>query len=446
MNPSGTEWTMEAPLHRIDIPDEDIIIRCIHCGMCLAVCPTYNLTLFERSSPRGRIRLIKAVAEGELAMSPLFIDEMDLCLDCQACQTVCPAGVRYGQLVEASRAQIAASGKDKGHWIKRFFFRVIFPSHARLKFLARLLRFYQRRIRSWIYRFGIIRLLPGKLRKVEPLTPVVSQRFSDEGLPEILHPEGEARYRVGFLTGCLMNVMFADVNRDTIAVLLANDCEIVTPPDQVCCGSLAAHNGDFEIARKLAKKNIDVFLRYDLDAIVINSAGCSAFMKEYKELLADDPEYREKAAKLSALSKDVNEFLAAIELKPPRHAIRKRVTYHDACHLVHTQGIFAEPRKLIRAVPGIDYVELNESTWCCGSGGIYNVVRHDESMQILERKIRNILDTGAGIVVTGNPGCMGQIEYGLRQRGLEIKVLHPVTLLRMAYEGNGKADAEGRET
>ena len=425
----------QAPLHRVDIPDENILLSCIHCGMCLPVCPTYNLTLLERSSPRGRIRLIKSVAEGELPITDVFVDEMDFCLDCQACQTVCPAGVRFGQLVEASRAQIAEAGKDPGHWLKRFFFRGVFTSNARIKWMARLLRFYQRRLRPVLYSLRLIKLLPARLRKVEPLAPRVSDEFTDEHLPERLSRTSRPRYRVGYLTGCLMNVMFDEIHRDTIEVLLENGCEIITPPDQVCCGSLAAHNGDFEVAKKLARKNIEAFLRYDLDAIVINSAGCSAFMKEYGDLLADDPEYRERAAQLSALVKDINEFLAGIDLKPPTHPVHARVTYHDACHLVHTQGIFEEPRKLIRMIPGLEFVELNESTWCCGSAGIYNVVRHDESMEILDRKIRNIRETGAEIVLTSNPGCLAQIEHGLKREKLDVKVLYPITLLRMAYQG-----------
>lgn len=425
---------------QITIPDEEIFTRCIHCGMCLAVCPTYDLTGLERSSPRGRIRLIKNVAEGDLPITDLFAEEMDFCLDCQACQSVCPAGVQFGQLVEASRAQISEAGKDRGRFTKRLFFRHIFPSHRRLKLLARLLRIYQKYLRAIVYKSGLIRFLPQSLLIIEPLAPEVSPKFSDQILNEVIHPEGLVKYRVGFLKGCLMNTMFAEINRDTVDVLLANHCEVVMPRDQVCCGSLAAHNGDFEIAKKQAKKNIDVFLAHQLDAIVINSAGCSAFMKEYGHLLNRDEEYRERANTLAKMVKDIHEFLVEIDYKKPDHPVHKKVTYHDACHLAHTQNILAEPRKIIQSVPGIEFVELSESTWCCGSAGIYNIVRNDDSMKILERKINNILQTDAEIVLAANPGCAVQIEYGLKQKGSKIKVMNPMTLLKMAYQHS--ADGE----
>ncbi len=421
-------------LPKIEIPDQEIMLTCSHCGMCLAVCPTYNLTLMERSSPRGRIRLIKQVAEGNLTLSETFIDEMDFCLDCQACQSVCPAGVHYGQLVEASRAQIADAGLEKGHWLKRFFFRIVFVSHFRLKLLARLLRFYQNYFQDLVRKSGVLRLAPKVLRRIEPLSPKISIHFSDEVLTEIMSPPQPAKYRIGFLKGCLMNIMFAEINQDTVAVLLANDCEVIMPKNQVCCGSLAAHNGDFDIAKKLARLNIDEFLRDNLDAIVINSAGCSAFMKEYGQLLQDDLQYRDKAAKISRMTKDIHEFLLEIDYKKPTIAINKKITYHDACHLAHTQKITEPPRQILTAIPGIEYVELNEANWCCGSAGIYNIIRYEDAMQILERKLTNIQATGADILITANPGCMGQIDFGLRQQGSNIQVMNSITLLKMAYD------------
>jgi glycolate oxidase iron-sulfur subunit len=421
---------------RVEIPDDDILTQCMHCGLCLPVCPTYSITGIEKSSPRGRIRLIKEVEGGRLELSKNFVDEMYFCLDCQACVTVCPAGVNYGQLVEAARARIYSEKKEKGLWLKKFFFRFIFTSFKRLKFLARLIRLYQHILQPVLQKAGVFRILPKQLSRMQDMAPHISEQFSDEFIAEHLKPQGKARYRVGMLSGCLMNIMFADINRDTIEVLLKNDCEIFTPREQVCCGSLAAHNGDFDIAKKLACKNIDIFLSLDLDTLVINSAGCSAFMKEYGHLLYDDKKYSEKAARISAMTMDVSEFLMEIRFKKPTIPMNLSVTYHDACHLVHTQGISNEPRALIQTIPGIEYRELGESTWCCGSAGIYNLIRYNDSMKILDRKIKNILDSGAEMVLTGNPGCMGQIIYGLKKVNSSVRVLHPVTLLNMAYKAS----------
>ena len=419
-------------LSKIDVPDEDILTSCIHCGMCLAVCPTYQLTGREKSSPRGRIRLIKYVADGNLPMTDAFVDEMDFCLDCQACQTVCPAGVKYGQLVEASRAQIAEAGKDRQHYRKRFFFRFIFPSHFRLKLLARLLRFYQKYVRRFIYKLGLLRILPEKFRHLEKMAPAISPVFSDAMLDRTMSPP-HVDYRVGFLKGCLMNVMFADINKDTVDVLMENSCQVIMPEDQVCCGSLAAHYGDFKVAKELARKNIDAFLAHDLDFIVINSAGCSAFMKEYVDLLKDDPDYSEKAKRFSSIVRDIHEFLVDIDFKKPEFPVQKRVAYHDACHLAHTQQITDQPRQILQSIPGIEFVELNEASMCCGSGGIYNVVRREDSMKILERKVNNILDTRAEILVAANPGCATQIDFGLKEKGSATAVMNPITLLKMGY-------------
>ena len=418
---------------KIEIPDEEVFTHCIHCGMCLPVCPTYKLTGMERSSPRGRIRLIKSVAEDKLPISDIFVEEMDFCLDCQACQTVCPSGVKFGQLVEASRAQITSAGKEKNGLIKKFFFRFIFTSHFRLKFLARILRTYQNIFRNIFNKIGILKLLPNELQKIEPIAPKISDKFSDQILSEKMSPKHVPKYKVGFLKGCLMNVMFADINKDTVDVLLENDCEVYMPKEQVCCGSLAAHNGDFEIAKKLAIKNIDIFLEIDLDAIVINSAGCSAFMKEYGDLLNDNDDYREKAKLLSKKIKDINEFLIEINYKKSKYEVNKKVTYHDACHMAHSQKIISEPRQIIQSIPGIQFEELNEANWCCGSAGIYNIVRHDDSMNILDQKIKNILATEADILVAANPGCAVQIDYSLRKCGSNIQVMNPMTLLKMGY-------------
>lgn len=414
----------------------DLIVQCMHCGMCLPVCPTYNLNFLEKSSPRGRIRLIKEVEDGALPITDDFIDEMYFCLDCQACQTVCPAGVKYGKLVESARIKIFELGFDRQALIKKMIFRIVFASKFVFKMIARFVKLYQKSISKFIRKIKIDRVLPEKLIRVEELAPKISDKFSDEILPEILKPNGEAKYKVGFLTGCFMNVMYSEINIDSVEVLLENMCEVYIPRNQACCGSVMAHYGDIKIAKELAKKNIIEFSKYKLDAIVVNSAGCGAFMKEYGELFKDEKDevLREKAENISGITKDINEFLYEIGFKKPNAELDLKVTYHDACHLAHTQKITSQPREIIKSIPGVKFVELNESTWCCGSAGIYNILRYEDSMKILDRKIKNILETDAEIVLTANPGCHAQIEYGLKKAGVNMKVMHPISLLNIAYK------------
>jgi glycolate oxidase iron-sulfur subunit len=420
----------------IDIPSDDVITNCMHCGLCLPTCPTYNLTGQERSSPRGRIRLIKAVAEGELEMTQGFIDEMNFCLDCQACETACPAGVKYGSLVESARNQIALQGKESftEKIVKKIFLKNVLSNKGQLKFVAKLLRFYQRSgLERFVNATGILAAIAPKLAKLQKLSPRIDAQFFDETHPEILYPEGKIRYRIGFLSGCIMNVAFSDINNDTVKVLLHNDCEIIIPKDQACCGSMQAHNGDFDTARMLARKNIDVFSRFDLDYIVINSAGCGALMKEYGHYLKDDPAYAAKAEAFSRLVLDLTEFLAMFEWKRPTEPFPHRVAYHDACHLAHAQKVTVQPRTLLTQIPGVVPVELPESSWCCGSAGTYNMTHYDDSMKILERKMTNVRSAQAEYVVASNPGCLAQMEYGCELYGVKVEVIHFATLLKKAY-------------
>jgi glycolate oxidase iron-sulfur subunit len=440
----------------VDIPSYDILTNCMHCGLCLPTCPTYALTGLEKSSPRGRIRLIKAVADGELPITDNFVHEMNFCLDCQACETACPAGVKYGALVEAARAQIYRGGHEGkfSDFIKKWMLEWTFLRQPRLKVLARLMRLYETTGLKWfLQKTGTLRLISRKLDAIQPLSPTMSSQFSSDVLPEIIRPAGTPRYRVGFLTGCIMDVAFSEVNLDTINLLLHHDCEIVIPQGQACCGSLQAHNGSIDAAREMAKKNIGHFDRDDLDYIVLNSAGCGAYMKEYVHVFADDPEWAERARRVSEKVRDLTEFLAVTGYWPAKAGQRmfslrsknpaadqaqslngKRVSYHDACHLVHTQKITQQPRELLKSVPGIEFVELPESTWCCGSAGIYNVVHYDDAMQLLDRKVSNIEKVHPDIIVTGNPGCMLQIQHGLQQKGMDVQLLHTATFLWRACE------------
>ena len=426
------------------LPHDDILQQCIHCGMCLATCPTYDITKLERSSPRGRIKMIKSVARGEMEMSRIFADEMNFCLDCQACETACPAGVKYGRMVETTRVVIDNTKyvSKFGVTIKRFALRKIVASRNGLKFISRLLWLYQKTGLQKVVRLSrILKLFSKNLAEIETLSPVIADKFSDTQIKEIELPNGEVKYKTAFHFGCLMNTMFADINIDTIDVFKECGCKIITPQDQVCCGSLMGHNGDMEFALKLARKNIDAFDKHDYDFLISNSAGCGAFMKDYAHLLEDDPAYAEKAKRFSSKVKDVMEFFAEqkpelifnLELEP------ELTTYHDACHLIHAQKVSTQPREVIKSLPGVKYSELEEASWCCGSAGIYNVVRYDDAIKQLERKMSNIKNTEAKIVLTGNPGCMGQIKHGTKKYNIDVEVLHPVTLIKRLLKSQQKS-------
>ncbi len=412
--------------------DYSVLQQCIHCGLCLPTCPTYDATKHETSSPRGRIALMRAVADGRLAPdSAQFADEMYFCLGCLACETACPAGVNYAEMIEYARAEVEHGGAlsaPKRNLIRALALRWLFSKPFRLRGVARLLRLDQK--------LGLSRslspLLPTHLRDLQSLQPAICNRFSHELIRDVESPPGKARYRVGLLTGCVQDVAYAGINRDTVDVLLANGCEVVTPRGQSCCGSLMGHNGELDLARRLARENIEAFNAEELDAIIVNAAGCGSFMKRYGQLLPDNP----RAGLWDRKVHDIHEWLSNIGLTVPRSDAARstlRVTYHDACHLVHGQKISRQPRELLRAIPGIDLVELPEASWCCGSAGVYNITQPEMSLQLLERKMKQIAATGAQVVATGNPGCIGQIAYGARRFGVKVEVLHPITLLARAY-------------
>jgi glycolate oxidase iron-sulfur subunit len=441
--------------------DYSVLQQCIHCGLCLPTCPTYDATKHETSSPRGRIALMRAVADERLAAnSAQFADEMYFCLGCLACETACPAGVNYAEMLECARAEVGPKG--------RLLIRWLFAKPSRLRTVAKLLRFDQR--------LGLTRtlrpLMPRRLRELHELQPKICDKFSFEliretELPDVFgagrltapsestdrspdvvrgqetlaQPKGK-RYHVGLLTGCVQDVAYSDVNRDTADVLLANGCEVVTPRTQVCCGSLMGHNGELALARQLARQNLDAFDLANLDAIIVNSAGCGSFMKRYRHLLPDDPRSKIWDAKIH----DVHEWLAKTGLTSfhPSSFIPHplRVAYHDACHLVHGQKISQQPRELLRAIPGLELVELPEATWCCGSAGIYNITQPEMSVALLERKMKHIAETGAHFVAAGNPGCIGQLRYGAQRFRVNAEVVHAVTLLARAYRSSSRQTAE----
>jgi glycolate oxidase iron-sulfur subunit len=432
------------PLHTgVDAPDYDNVLACIRCGLCLSVCPTYNTTHLEVQSPRGRVALIRAVEEERLPQaSPGFKEHLYNCLDCRACETICPSGVKVGELVLAARAEIDHA--EPQSWLERLLKRVVLQwvmvRPWRVEWAMKPVRLYQRfGLQKLIRASGILSRLPGQfsvLGVMEGLLPALPRRPLRDELAEVTPARHETKYRVGFFLGCVMNVIYAEASRATVNVLIENNCEVVTPKQQRCCGAPHVEEGDTATLRELARYNIDTFERWDLDYIVADCAACASQTKEYVHLLRDEPAYRERAIAFSRKVRDITELLAEIPLKKPTGSVPVRVTYHEACHLCHAQGVKRQPRKVIAQIPGIEFVEMAESDWCCGSAGIYNITHPEKAGDILERKLKNIAATEADVVLTGNPGCLLQLEAGVKAAGISTQVLHPTQLLDAAYRGD----------
>lgn len=429
-----------APARHSQLRDLDysVVQQCMHCGLCLPTCPTYDATKNERNSPRGRISLMRSIADGRLEATPTFADEMYFCLGCLACMTACPAGVNYAELFEHARAEAEESGVLKSP--KRSFIRWLtmgwlFMDLSRLRFLGSLIRLYQQLgLQSLLRNSGIMKLMPKRLQELEAMTPNIEPKFSAEMIAPVTAAAGTKRYRVALLTGCAQDLMFSSVNRDTAEVLACNGCEVVTPATQSCCGSLHAHNGELAMARELARKNIDQFPPDQFDAIISNAAGCGSHLKHYGPLLSEDQKYAARAKMWDAKLKDINEWLIKIGLTIPSGKIAPQtVTYHEACHLAHGQKITAQPRQLLQSIPNLTLVELPESAWCCGSAGIYNVIQPKMANELLERKLAHVKSTGAPVVATSNPGCLAHMANGIRRQNLGVRLVHPMTLLAEAY-------------
>lgn len=409
----------------------------MHCGLCLPTCPTYNATKVERNSPRGRIALMRAVADGRMEMTHTFAEEMYYCLGCLACMTACPAGVNYSELFEHARAEAESSGvlrSPKRNLIRAFAIRWLFMDLSRLKLVGAALRLYQELgFQTLLRGSGLLKVLPKRLQELEQTTPSIQAQVSSDLIAPITPALSAQKYRVALLTGCAQDLVFSDVNRDTAEVLARNGCEVITPPEQSCCGSLHAHNGEWELAQELARRQLEQFPPAQFDAIISNAGGCGSHLKHYSKLLADDPAYRERAAVWDRKVKDIHEWLMEIGIAPPNRASEQTVTYHDSCHLAHGQKVVSQPRQLLQAIPGLKLVELPESSWCCGSAGIYNLIQPEMAGQLLDRKLKHIRSTGAAIVATANPGCLLQLINGAKARGLPLRLAHPITLLAEAY-------------
>lgn len=416
-------------------PDRDLLSVCVHCGFCLPTCPTYALWGEEMDSPRGRIHLMKLAADGEIALTPEVTRHFDACLGCMACVTACPSGVRYDQLIEATRAQVERNApRPVADRLFRALLFALFPHPGRLRTLLPLLWLYQRAGMRRLLRTQLAeRLVPPRLRAMESVLPPVHLRSSR--LSAQVRSTDAGKPRVGLLLGCVQRVFFGDVNAATKRVLAAEGYEVVLPEGQGCCGALSVHAGREAEGLRYARRLIAAFEAARVDVIVTNVAGCGSTLKEYGHLLRDEPAWAERAAAFSAKVRDITELLAEREPVAPRHPIPVRVAYHDACHLRHGQGISRQPRAILRQIPELEVAEPSEPDLCCGSAGIYNLVQPEPAAELGRRKARTILATAPRALVAANPGCLLQIAAALEAEGYPLPVLHPVELVDASIRG-----------
>jgi glycolate oxidase iron-sulfur subunit len=413
------------------------LAQCVHCGMCLQVCSTYAVLGTETAAPRGRLALMRALAESRLDLAIMgseVREHLDLCLTCQACQTACPSGVQYGRLVTAARQALEPPRLSLGERLVRWIaLRQVMPHLDRLKVLARGLRVYQATGLERLVRAPLVqRILPGSLRAMTAILPPIVTRYRDYRGPAPAF--GQQRGRVAFFVGCIQEAFLAPVNEATIRVLQRNGYEVHFPQGQTCCGAAQLHVGERELARDLARRNIDAFLAEPYLAIINNAGGCGATLKEeYEELFAEDPLYAERARQLAESVMDVSEFLAVNLHVPPRGEVRAVATYADSCHLRHVQKVVRQPRDLLQQVPGLRLIELKQPDRCCGSAGIYNIVHSATADAILDLKMEDIAATGAELIVTSNTGCYMQLQAGVRRAGLKARIVNVAQVLDMSY-------------
>ena len=414
-------------------PDAALVGDCVHCGFCLPTCPTYVLWGEEMDSPRGRIYLMKQGLEGE-PMTDSMVQHWDACLGCMACVTSCPSGVQYDRLIETTRAQVERrhqrTRKDRA--LRGLVFS-LFPYPRRLRMLRGPLRGIQRTgLDRAVRRTGLLERVAPHLAAMESLAPRLGKA---ERLPERMPAAGERRAVVGLLTGCVQREFFPGVNAATARVLQAEGCDVVMPREQGCCGALSTHSGRESEAQRFARSAVDVFEAAGVDRVVVNAAGCGSAMKEYADLLADDPAYAGRARALADKVRDVSEILVELGPLAPRHPLEVRVAYHDACHLGHAQGVRSQPRELLGQVPGLELREIAEPELCCGSAGVYNILNPEPARQLGDRKAANIVATGARLLVTANPGCLMQVASAIERSGHPMGMAHTVEVLDASIRG-----------
>lgn len=410
----------------------DNMLACVRCGLCLSVCPTYQERRIEPEGPRGRIGIAKALVEGNLDITPDLLEHWDNCILCDACTTICPSGVRMEPLGQALRAAVTETKGTRGGLVMRAALRWVLPNMRVLRAVTMLGKLYQRSGAQRVVRAtGLLKLL-GMDAVEAMLPPVESAALVPSG--QVWEPIGEHRATVALLAGCIMSTALGETGRATARVLAANGCRVLLPEGQGCCGSLHAHRGELRGAQELARRNIAAFEAAEVDAVVVNAAGCGATMKHYERLLADDPAWSARAAALVGKVRDFSEFLVALGPVTPTRELRVRATYQEPCHLANMQRVTAAPRTLLRLVPGLDLQEMKEPALCCGSGAMYNVTQGESSQALRDRKLRNAAATGAEVIVTANPGCFIQLSQGLREDGGGQRMVHIADLLDEAYQ------------
>jgi glycolate oxidase iron-sulfur subunit len=429
---------METPIDRAfddhKPPERELIEDCVHCGFCLPTCPTYVLWNEEMDSPRGRIVLMSEGLQEGSELTPTMVGHFDNCLGCMACVTACPSGVRYDLLIEDTRQQVQRlHPRTRGERLLRRALFSTFPYPGRLRATVPLIVAYRRSgLAARLQRSKLSERIP-IVRTLSELAPSVTLRDAVRRLPAVTRATGERRGTVGFLQGCVQRAYFGDVNAATVAVLAAEGFEVHAPRAPRCCGALGLHAGQEEDSLPLAKATIAAFERYD--HVIVNAAGCGSAIKDYGHLLRLDPEWRERAERVAARALDVHELLASVPARAPRAPVELKVAYHDACHLAHAQGVRAQPRDLLRSIPGIELVEPAEWELCCGSAGIYNLTRPEAAAELGARKADNLLATGAEVIAAANPGCTLQIAAHLERKGRPLELVHPMELLRRSIEG-----------
>lgn len=421
-------------------PEPKLIDTCVHCGFCLSNCPSYRVIGKEMDSPRGRIYLMDAINEGEIALNTATVQHFDSCLGCLACVTTCPSGVQYDKLISATRHQVERNYSR--NWLDKLFRQLIFslfPYPNLLRILLIPLWIYQKLgLQKLVRATGLLKLVSPRLAAMETILPEISLKSFQDNLPDIIPAQGEKRYRVGVILGCVQRLFFSPVNEATVRVLTANGCEVVIPKSQGCCAALPEHQGQTEQAKALARQMIDSFADTDVDVVIINAAGCGHTLKEYGHILEDDLEYREKAKAFASKVRDAQEFLANVGLTTKLSPLADEpitLVYQDACHLLHGQKISVQPRQLLRQIPGIKLREPIDAALCCGSAGVYNLLQPEVAEELGQQKVQNLLNTGAHLIASANPGCTMQITKHLKLQGKEISVMHPMELLDYSIQG-----------